>query len=114
MTCNWLIGFNIPLTRRYDVIIHPFIKKKLHIVIIFILYFTAYAYKQVTKKDADLFGSCDRPIPPSCLVTVWANRFSKPKERFRFPVTLTGINSNTKKIDINRFLEAVETSHRGI
>ena len=78
------------------------------------MYFTAYAYKQVTKKYADLFGSCDRPIPPSCLVTVWANRFSKPKEHFRFPVTLTGINSNTKKIYINRFLEAVETSHRGI
>ena len=53
------------------------------------------------KRDADLFGSNDLPIPPSCLVTVWAD--------LRHPVTLTGIDCNTRKIYISRFLETSTT-----
>ena len=66
------------------------------------------------KKDADLFGSCDLPNPKSCSVTVWADLFSKPEERLRLPVPLIGIDSDTKKIYISQFLEAVDTSDRGI
>ena len=68
----------------------------------------------MTKRNADLFGSCDLPIPPVCLVTIWADLFSDPEERLRFPVTLTGIDSDTEKIYISRFLEAIETSNEGI
>ena len=30
-------------------------------------------YKQLMKSDADKFGPNDLPIPPSCLITVWAD-----------------------------------------
>ena len=49
------------------------------------------------KRDADLFGSNDLPIPPSCLVTIWADLSCNPKRRLRHPVTLTGIDCNTRK-----------------
>ena len=70
-------------------------------------------YKQLQKRDADQFGSCDLPIFPSCLVTVWANLYSNPEEHLRLPVKLTGIDSITSKLFINRFLERMETSDRG-
>ena len=63
------------------------------------------------KRDADLFGSSDLPILPSCLITIWADLSCNPKIRLRHPVTLTGINCNTRKIYISGFLE---TSTRGI
>ena len=31
-------------------------------------------YVQIRKRDADLFGSDDLPIPPSCLITVFAEQ----------------------------------------
>ena len=61
------------------------------------------------KRDADLFGSNDLPIPPSCLVTIWADLSCNPKRRLRHPVTLTGIDCNTRKIYISRFLETSAT-----
>ena len=61
------------------------------------------------KRDADLFGSNDLPIPPSCLVTVWADLCCNAKIRLRHPVTLTGIDCNTSKIYISRFLETSTT-----
>ena len=64
------------------------------------------------KSDADRFGPNDLPIPPSCLITVWAD---KPKIRLRHPLSLTGIHCNTRKIYIIRFLETVDTtSTRGM
>ena len=62
------------------------------------------------KRDADLFGS-DLPIPPSCLVTVWADISRNPKTRLRHPVILTGIDCNTRKVYISRFLETVESTN---
>ena len=61
------------------------------------------------KRDADLFGSIDLPIPPSCLITVWAKLSCDPEERLRHPVTLTGIDCSTRKIYISRFLETSTT-----
>ena len=61
------------------------------------------------KRDADLFGSSDLPIPPSRLITVWAKLSCDPEERLRHPVTLTGIDCNTRKIYISRFLETSTT-----
>ena len=61
------------------------------------------------KRDADLFGS-DLPIPPSCIITVWAKLSCDPEERLRHPVILTGIDCNTKIIYISRFLETMETT----
>ena len=61
------------------------------------------------KRDADLFGSNDLPIPPSCLITVWAKLSCDPEEHLRHPVTLTGIDCNTRKIYISRFLETSTT-----
>ena len=68
---------------------------------------------QLRKRDADLFGSkdVDLPIPPSCLVTVWADISCDPKTRLRHPVILTGIDSDTRKIYISRFLETLETTN---
>ena len=61
------------------------------------------------KRDADLFGSNDLPIPPSCLITIWADLSCNPKRHLRHPVTLTGIDCNTRKIFISRFLEISTT-----
>ena len=61
------------------------------------------------KRDANLFGSNDLPIPPSYLVTLWADLFCNPKRHLRHPVTLTGIDCNTRKIYISRFLETSTT-----
>ena len=61
------------------------------------------------KRDADQFGSNDLPIPPTCLVTVWADLSCNPKIRLRHPVTLTGIDCNTRKIYISRFLQTSTT-----
>ena len=62
------------------------------------------------KRDADLFGS-RHPIPPSCLITVWADISCNPKIRLRHPVILTGIDCNTRKIYISTFLETVESTN---
>ena len=62
-------------------------------------------YIQLRKRDADLFGSDDLPIPPSCLFTVWADSTCNPEKPLRHPVLLYGIDSDTRKIYINRFLE---------
>ena len=67
-------------------------------------------YKQLMKSDADRFGPNDLPIPPSCLITVWADLSCKPKIRLRHPLSLTGIHCNTRKIYIIRFLETVDAT----
>ena len=66
-------------------------------------------YKQLMKSDADRFGPNDLPIPPSCLITVWADLSCKPKIRLRHPLSLQGIHCNTRKIYIIRFLETTIT-----
>ena len=62
------------------------------------------------KRDADLFGSSDLTLPPTCLITVWAKLSCDPEERLRHPVSLTGIDSDTRKLYISRFLETSTAS----
>ena len=62
------------------------------------------------KCDADRFGPNDHPLPPSCLITVWADLSCKPKMRLKHPLSLTGIHCSTKKIYIIRFLETVDAT----
>ena len=66
-------------------------------------------YIQLRKRDADLFGSEDLPIPPSCLFTVWADSTCNPEIRLRHPVILVGIDS-PRKMYISRFLETTGIS----
>ena len=85
----------------------------MHVYIIFNFYVLCGFSKQLLKRDADLFGSNRLPIPPSCLITVWAKLSCDPEERLRHPVTLTGIDCIAKKIYISRFLEATHTNTIG-
>ena len=62
------------------------------------------------KKDVDLYGSHDIKIPPSCLLSVWTESSLKPKTRLSHPIPLRGIDSNTRKIYVHRYLDPVETS----
>ena len=56
-------------------------------------------YIELTKRDADLFGSQELPIPPSCLITVWG-------EIAEYLLSYSvGLDSDTKEICINRFLD---------
>ena len=59
------------------------------------IYFILYA--QIRKRDADMFGSDDLPIPPSCLITVWA--------KLTQDTVSSGVNCDAKHIYIDRFLE---------
>ena len=61
---------------------------------------------QIAKKDADLFGSDDFPIPSSCLVTVFAKQAQDTEELLNYTVPLSGIDSTVKKICIERSLES--------
>ena len=75
------------------------------------LHFTLHEiHIQLSKRDADLFGSQDLPIPPSCLFTVSADSTCNPEKPLRHPVTLTGIDSSANKIYISRFLETTDTT----
>ena len=67
------------------------------------IYFILYA--QINKRDADMFGSDDLPIPPSCLITVWAKLAQDTEEHLSYPVSLIGVNCDTEAIYIDRFLE---------
>ena len=64
---------------------------------------------QLMKRDIDLYGSHDIKLPPSCLLSVWTES-SNPKRRFSHPLPLSGIDSNTRKIYIHRYLETSSTS----
>lgn len=65
---------------------------------------------KLRKRDADLFGSAGLPIPPSCLVTVWADVSCNPERRLRHPVALSGIDTEDAKIIyITQFLETSDT-----
>ena len=52
-----------------------------------------------------MFGSDDLPIPPSCLITVWAKLTQDTEEHLSYPVSLIGVNCDAEAIYIDRFLE---------
>jgi len=62
------------------------------------------------KRDVDLYGGQDIHIPPSCLLTVWTDQTRKPEKRLSHPVPLIGIDSNTRKIYVCRFLDTNNTA----
>ena len=64
---------------------------------------------QIMKRDVDLFGTEDPPIPPSCLVTIWCEESQNANAFLSYPVPLIGIHSSINEIHIHRFLE---TSNR--
>ena len=65
---------------------------------------------QLSKRDADLFGSQDLPIPPSCLITVWGKIADGTEDLLSYSVGLNGVDSDSKEICINRFLETSKTT----
>ena len=64
---------------------------------------------QLTKQDADLFGSQHLLICPSGLVTVCATQAQDTEQDLHYAVPLVGINSDVRKIFINRSLEPAQT-----
>ena len=52
-----------------------------------------------------MFSSDDLPIPPSCLITVWAKLTQNTEEHLSYLVSLIGVNCDAKAIYIDRFLE---------
>ena len=64
---------------------------------------------QLTKQDADLFGSQHLLICPSGLVTVCATQAQDTEQYLHYAVPLVGINSDVRKIFINRSLETAQT-----
>ena len=61
---------------------------------------------QFRKRDADLFGSQELPIPPSCLIiTVWGKITDNTEELMSYSVSLNEVDSDSEEICINRFLE---------
>ena len=69
-----------------------------------------FVIKQIMKRDADLFGSDELPIPPTCEVTIW----SKGSEEYlSYTVPLIGIHSDdVHQICIQRYLQTSYTSGR--
>ena len=65
---------------------------------------------QLMKRDVDLYGAQELQIPPCCLLSVWTESCLKPKTRLSHPIPLNGIDSNTRKIYVHRYLDPVESS----
>ena len=86
---------------------NPFIKFNTQLLSLLEIY---ALYVQLMKRDVDLYGSHDIKIPPSCLLSVWTESSLKPKTRFSHAIPLRGIDSNTRKIYVHRYLDPVETS----
>ena len=64
-----------------------------------------FMYLQIRKRDADMFGSDDLPIPQSCPVTVWAKEAPDTVEHLSYSVPLIGVDCDAQNIYIDRFLE---------
>ena len=64
---------------------------------------------QLTKQDADLFGSQHLLICPSGLVTVCGTQAQDTEKDLHYAVPLVGINSDVRKIFIIRSLEHAQT-----
>ena len=68
-------------------------------------------HSQLMKRDIDLYGSQDIKIPPSCRLTVWTESSFNPETHLSHPIPLRGIDSDTRKIYVHRFLEIVDTTN---
>ena len=85
--------------------------KPLRVIIIVLITSCTYNYIQLNRRDADLFGSQELPVPQSCLITVWGKEADDAEELLSYSVGLKGIDSDSKEICVTRFLET--TSDKG-
>ena len=60
-------------------------------------------FLQIRKRDADLFGTVELPIPPTCRVTIWSKVSQDTEEYLSYTVPLIGIHSDVNEICIQRF-----------
>ena len=84
--------------------------KPLMVTILILMISWSYNYTQLNRRDADLFGSQELPIPQSCLITVWGKEADDTEELLSYSVGLKGIESDSKEICITRFLETSSTT----
>ena len=82
------------------------------VIIIILMISCNYNYIQLNRRDADLFGSQELPVPQSCLITVWGKETDDTEELLSYSVGLKGIDSDSKEICVTRFLET--SSNTGI
>ena len=81
------------------------------ILILSLLLFVLHTFLQIKKRDADLFGTAELPIPPTCRVTLWSKVSQDTEEYLSYTVPLIGIHSDdVDEICIQRFLETSNTS----
>ena len=78
--------------------------KPLRVIIIILITSCNYNYIQLNRRDADLFGSQELPVPQSCLITVWGKETDDTEELLNYSVGLKGIDSDSKEICVTRFL----------
>ena len=71
-------------------------------------------FQQLSKQNVDLFESKELLVPPSCSITVWAKIADDTEEFLSYTVGLIGVDSDSKEICINRFLEISISSTTGI
>ena len=70
-----------------------------------------HIFLQIKKRDADLFGTVELPIPPTCRVTIWSKVSQDTEEYLSYTVPLIGIHSDdVDEICIQRFLETSNSS----
>ena len=70
-----------------------------------------HIFLQIKKRNADLFGTVELPIPPTCRVTIWSKVSQDTEEYLSYTVPLTGIYSDdVDEICIQRFLETSNSS----
>ena len=70
-----------------------------------------HVFLQIKKRDADLFGTVELPIPPTCRVTIWSKVSQDTEEYLSCTVPLIGIHSDdVEEICIQRFLETSNSS----
>ena len=79
--------------------------KPLKVIIIILMISCNYNCIQLNRRDADLFGSQELPVPPSCLITVWGKEADDTEELLSYSVGLKGIDSDPNEICVTRFLE---------
>ena len=97
-----------PLRVRYSFIIIIIIPHNYNIILSFWCW---HIFLQIKKRDADLFGTVELPIPPTCRVTIWSKVSQDTEEYLSYTVPLIGIHSDdVDEICIQRFLETSNTS----
>ena len=80
-------------------------------MILSLLLLVLHIFLQIKKRDADLFGTVELSIPPTCRVTIWSKVSQDTEEYLSYTVPLIGIYSDdVDEICIQRFVETSNTS----